>query len=184
MKGNYRLSLGAILTVWCQVFLNNAQSAIAVPASIFQPILQDIRTQLPRGMVMRLPAFVPEVEITTYAVVAGYFSDQGFFRVDLASRPDCGVTACNMGNIFVFRQRNPLDENDGLQDSHTKAITLKPGIRGFYSYYRSGSAGYRHHVSWKQDNLFFEVESRAMSKQQVIDMAISMATEPPIRSAR
>lgn len=183
MKASYLLNFGAILTVSCQVFLNIAQSAIALPASIFQPTLQDIRTQLPKGMVMRLPAFVPDVGTATYAKVAGYFPEQGFFRVDLASEPDCDATACNMGNIFVFRRGNSLGENDGLPDSHTQPITLKPGVRGFYSYYRSGSAGYRHHVSWKQDGLFFEVESRAMSKQQVINTAISMAKEPPIRSA-
>jgi hypothetical protein len=184
MKANYLLNFGAILTVSCQIFLSSAQSAIAVPASIFQPILQDIRTQLPKGMVMRLPANVPDVGATTYAGVSGYFPEQGFFRIDLTSEPDCDATACNMGNIFVFRRGNSLGENDGLPDSRTKLITLKPGVRGFYSYYRSGSAGYRHHVFWKQDGLFFEVESRAMSKQQVINMAISMATEPPIRSAK
>lgn len=184
MKASYLLNLGAILTVSCQVFLNVAQSAIASPASIFQPTLQDIRAQLPKGMVMRLPAFVPQSGTTTYAKVAGYFPEQGLFRVDLASEPDCDATACNMGNIFVSRRGNSLGGNDGLPGSHAKPIALKPGVRGFYSYYRSGSAGYRHHVSWKQDGLFFEIESRNLSKQQVVNMAISMAKEPPIRSAR
>jgi hypothetical protein len=53
----------------------------------------------------------------------------------------------------------------------------------YYFYARSGSAGYRHHVFWKQNGLFFEVQSRALSKQQVINMAISMSKETPIKSA-
>lgn len=90
-----------------------------------------------------------------------------------------------MGNIFVSRG-NPLNDNDSLLENRRQAkpINLTAGIRGFYFYARSGSAGYRHHVFWKQNGLFFEVESRALSKQQVINMAISMAKEPPIKSAR
>ncbi|WP_143855531.1 hypothetical protein [Nostoc sp. 'Peltigera membranacea cyanobiont' 232] len=65
--------------------------------------------------------------------------------------------------------------------SNAKPINLKSGIQGFYFYAR---AGYRHHVFWKQNGLFFEVQSRALSKQQVINMAISMVQESPIRSAK
>lgn len=93
MKAKFWLNSVVILTVLGKVFLNNASSAIAVPAPIFQPILQEIRTQLPRGMVMRLPAFVPDVGITTYVIVSGYFPESGFFRVDFAGRPDCGSTS-------------------------------------------------------------------------------------------
>lgn len=92
-----------------------------------------------------------------------------------------------MGNIFVMRN-NPMKNKyeDGLSESrrNSQSINLQRGIKGFYFYARSGSAGYRHHVLWKQNGLYFEIESRTLSKQQVINMGISMAKESPIRSAR
>ncbi|AVH74422.1 hypothetical protein [Nostoc sp. 'Lobaria pulmonaria (5183) cyanobiont'] len=166
------------------------QLVTAAPAPLFRPVLKDIRSQLPKDMVIRLPAFVPNADIkgvNTYAIVRGYQSEYGggFFAVDFASVPDCSATFCNMGNIFVMRD-NPKDENSGLSEDYrnAKPINLKSGIRGFYFYARSGSAGYRHHVFWKQNGLFFEVQSRALSKQQVINMAISMVQESTIKSAR
>lgn len=160
------------------------QVATAAPAPLFRPVIQSIRNQLPKDMVMRLPSQVPPSDgINTYAVVREYRG--GLFAVNLASRPDCDVTACNMGNIFVSR-KIPIDKNSGLYESQrsAKQFNLQPGVKGYYYYARSGSAGYRHHVFWKQNGLYFEVESRALSKQQVINMAISMTKESPISSRK
>ncbi|MCW5312957.1 hypothetical protein GTQ43_03555 [Nostoc sp. KVJ3] len=190
MKVRILLLFGISLAIFGGSSFSNPQLVTAVPAPLFKPILKDIPNQLPRDMVIRLPSSVPEAGIegvNTYAIVRGYQNEYqgGMFGVDFASRNDCSVTACNMGNIFVSRG-NPLNENDSLLENRRQAkpINLKAGIRGFYFYARSGSAGYRHHVFWEQNGLFFEVESRALSKQQVINMAISMANEPPIKSAR
>jgi hypothetical protein len=109
------LVFGGISAAIFGVSVSNIQMVIAAPAPLFKPVIKDIRNQLPKDMVVRLPAFVPDAEIKTYAVVRGYqgeYSD-GFFAVDFASSPDCSVTACNLGNIFVMRS-NPLKGEDGL----------------------------------------------------------------------
>jgi hypothetical protein len=51
------------------------QLVTAAPALLFRPVLKDIRSQLPKDMVIRLPAFVPNADIkgvNTYARVRGY----------------------------------------------------------------------------------------------------------------
>jgi hypothetical protein len=168
--------------------LTRMQSAEAEPAPMFRPILRDIQNQIPKGMVMRLPASIPNNGMKLYPIVPREKSDflgDDAFVIGLASTPNCDATACNIGNLAVSR-RNHSYSSELLQESRQNGepITLKKGIRGFYFYKRAGSAGYRWEVVWEQNGMVFEVDFRRMSRKQVIDVAISMANESPIRSAR
>jgi len=191
MKRPSLLSLTMSLTILGTSLLTQIKSTIAVPAPIFQPILQDIRNQLPLNMVIRLPDYLPEVTtegIKIYAQVRQYSEgyEGGYTGVDFAAHPDCTTTSCGLGHIFVSREEPYQHENNEISENYhqAKPINLKQGVKGYYFYARGGSSGYRHHVIWKQNGLFFEVDFRGLSKEQVIDIAKSMAKESPIRSAR
>ncbi len=59
MKRSSLFSLMTSLAILSVGTLTRNQSAMAEPASIFRPLLRDIQAQLPRDMVMRLPASIP-----------------------------------------------------------------------------------------------------------------------------
>ena len=99
MKG--RSFLGSMLscTVLVVYCLAKPQTANAELASIFRPILTEIKTQLPRGWVMRLPSMVNISDDPLYAKVVTTSSEH--FAIFLNSQPDCGARFCQFGIITV-----------------------------------------------------------------------------------
>ena len=97
-----------------------------------------------------------------------------------------------MGYIATFRPSS--DYSDIVQSlgderyRRTSSITLREGIRGTYVYAdpRGVSSGPFSVVIWNQNGQTFIVSLpfSQQEKQKIINMAISMANEPPIRSIR
>lgn len=201
----------------------------AAPASIFTPIIRDIKNQVPRGWVMRLPSSVNLSNTKLYPQVITDIP--GEFAVWLNSRPNCMDRSCQFGVIAVaknseyadnlrskhifsrtnmqrvraIRQRNSQTRTESeiklLLSSEMAVlertpITLKPGIQGVFILRNGGGASTPPslHVFWKQDGLNYRATIKGgfdydrgvviqSQKSALIDLAISMAKESPIKSA-
>lgn len=197
MKRTLLLSFSVSLAVLGVGLLTKMQSTPAEPAPVFQPILSDIRNQLPKGTEIRLPSTLPtfnrsllskafsdiSVDGTIYPYVN---STEEVVEVHLALTPNCASSdrsdQCTIGGIGVFKSRTPKfwpPKGDNLTP-----VDLGNGISGFYLTRGSGHNTLRY-VFWKQNGLEFALGSAAfaMSQQQIIDTAISAVNEPPITSA-
>ena len=165
------------------------QSVSAEPASIFRPILRDIQNQLPRGMVMRLPASIPNPPsgIPGYrpAIISSNNREGGSLAIILVTSncPETRLVAvCDTGRIFVERRNSNTNQRLRKNQQQGSSISLKTGVRGFYRSYIQATRGKMHEIIWEQDGMIFGVMSRSMSQEQVINVAISMANEPSIKT--
>lgn len=210
-------------------YLTQSQTVNAAPASIFTPILRDIKNQIQRGWVMRLPSSVNFSNIKLYPQVITTIP--GEFAVWLNSRPNCMDRSCQFGVIAVAKnseyadnlRSKPIFSKTDLQrirairqrGSQTRTeseikllissdmavlertlITLKPGIQGVFILQNGGGASTPPslHVLWKQDGLNYRATIKGgfdydrsvaiqSQKSALINLAISMAKESPIKSA-
>jgi hypothetical protein len=209
-------------------YLTKPQTVNAAPASIFTPIIRDIKNQIPRGWVMRLPASVNLSNTKLYPQVITTIP--GEFAVFLNSQPNCMTRSCYFGVIAVakdseyanslrskhifsktymqrvraIRQRDSktwtesdmklLNNSDMIVLERT-AISLKQGIEGVFIVQNGGGASTPPslHVLWKQDGLNYRASVGCIldrnynvppsQKSALINLAISMAKESPIKSA-
>jgi hypothetical protein len=173
MNKRLLLSFGISFAILGFGSFTKLQFANAAPAPIFQPLIRDIRNQLPRGMIMRLPAFLPPSSTKLYPSID---SGDGYFTVVLGSQPGCNFNACLTGSISVARPNS--DPGNDWQNG--TPVTLGSRIRGFYSSYSTMSGGETRSITWEQNGMIFDVSSRLMSRRQLIDIATSMTNEPPI----
>ncbi|MCW6051367.1 hypothetical protein K4039_15035 [Lyngbya sp. CCAP 1446/10] len=210
-------------------YLTKPQIVNAAPASIFTPIIREVKNQIPRGWVMRLPSSVDISNTKLYPQVITTIP--GEFAVWLNSRPNCMDRSCQFGVIAVaknseyadnlrskhifsktslqrvkaIRQRNyqtrtesesTLLNNSEMAVLERTSITLKPGIQGVFIVQNGGGASTPPslHVFWKQDGLNYRATIKGgldydrsvviqSQKSALINLAISMAKESPIKSA-
>lgn len=209
-------------------YLTKPQTVNAAPASMFTPILRDIKNQIPRGLVMRLPSNVNISNIKLYPEVIADSPRE--FAVRLNSQPNCMTRSCYFGVIAVakdskyadnlrskhifsktymqkiraIRQRDPQTRTESdikLLISSEMAvlertpITLKPGIKGVFIVQNGGGASTPPslHVLWKQDGLNYQASVGCIldrndnvtpnQKSALVNLAISMTKESPIKSA-
>jgi hypothetical protein len=170
------------------------QSAMAEPAPIFRPMLRDIQTQLPRGMVMRLPASLPyrSLPASYNNTLYPYLSSRGGeLSIALYYRSKCRANACFAGIFSVSNvdPDRPILEILGKSASCANAafVNIKPGIKGVYTNNRCGGSGEgTQTILWEQNGLIFEATLRAAAniKKELLEVATSMADEPPIQSVR
>jgi tetratricopeptide (TPR) repeat protein len=169
------------------------QPANAAPAPAFRPILQSVQNQLSEGMVMRLPAFLyvyggPGMKQAAYASLAPYQSNT--LRVKVTAQPNCQANACSRGYIAVFRSTSEDSHVQFLRSEsrlilHRDPITLAKGVKGTYIFVdiKGGLSNRPYHVVlWEQDGLTFVVSGVLPDKEGMIEIAKSMASEPPILS--
>ena len=88
-------------------YLTKPQTASAAPASIFTPIIRDVKNKIPRGWVMRLPSRVNLSNIKLYPQVITTIPRQ--FAVWLNSRPNCMDRSCQFGVIAVAQDSTYAD---------------------------------------------------------------------------
>jgi hypothetical protein len=187
MKRRSLFSLIVSLAILGVGLLTRNQPAIAEPASIFRPFIRDIQTQLPKGMVMRLPAVIPNPPsgIPGYrpTIIPSNDREGGYFAIVLVTSncPETRLVAvCDTGRIFVERRNSNTSQRLRENQQQGSTINLKTGVRGFYRSYIQPTRGQMNGISWEQDGMIFRVMSRSMSQEQVINVAISMANELPI----
>jgi hypothetical protein len=197
MKRASLLTFSLSLAVLGIGLLSKMQSTPAQPASVFQPILSDIRKQLPQGTEMRLPSTLPTFNRSLLSKAFSDFPVDGniypyvdskneAISVNFGVIPNCGSSAkpnqCAIGGIGVFKSREPKfwpPKGDNITP-----VDLGNGMSGYYLTRGSGQNTLRY-VFWRQNGLQFGLGTAAfaMSKQQIIDTAVSAVNEPPITSA-
>lgn len=176
-------TVGAIMS-WIGVaqgtILLGKGRASAEPAPLFQPIVDDIRNQLPSGLKMRLPADLPAGNIELYPYID---SDSTSFRVNLAFQPNCALPSCTIGGFGVFTQEGskvwpPLGDN-------ITQVDLGKGIRGYYLT-RGQEDNRLRYVFWEQDGLKYAVGAGAfaITQEELVEIAKSMVEEPAITAAQ
>lgn len=171
-----------------------SMDAIAAPDPLFKAIIPSVRRELPQDMVVRLPKLVRNVYkedssyqgkgTKVYATSSQYRPDidRGSYIIMLSRTPDCNTTSCGVGYIAVQRDKPSIHDSSSGAESKDKenVISIRSGLNGYYFYARAGSAGERHNVYWQQNGLYFHLNFRGYTKDEVIKMANSMSTEKAI----
>lgn len=179
----------ALSTTICLLGLTLSNTAIAIPAAPFTPILTAIQAELPNGMVIRLPtqSAMDGVQDALYTSVDPY--EAGIVRINIHSEPTCTQRFCQRGYFSTAKSgiEHPMEAYVKEFEIGRAAITLADGIIGNYI----TVTDIRHPFSiilWKQDQQTYVVSVPTAtgdiqeSRQRLIDFAISMANEPAITS--
>jgi phage tail protein X len=142
--------------------------------------LAEVQKRLPQGLQMRLPATLPNRLKPLHAFVQS--SQEGVF-VYLAINPKCKQPKCSIGGAAVFT--NPGFGYWQRQLAKAKRITLPKGIQGHYLQTGQG-VDVDHYVIWQQEgsNYVLGADNRSASEQELVQIATSMVSEPPIRSTQ
>jgi len=194
MKRISILSLIANLTILGIGAFIKPQPANAEPAPIFRPLIRDIQAQLPRGMVMRLPASIPYRSLPpadSNNTLYPYLSSRGGeLSIQLYYFPECRANSCFAGSFSVSNldtHRVELEKQAKWPCANAASVNIKPGIKGIYTNIRCGGTGEGSQtIFWKQNGLTFSAQLRAAAniKQELLEIATSMANEPPIKSVK
>jgi hypothetical protein len=194
MKRSSLFSLMTSFAILSVGTLTRNQSAMAEPASIFRPLLRDIQAQLPRDMVMRLPASIPYRSLppanSNNTLYPYLYSKNGELGITLYYFPGCRANSCFAGEFSASNSDTRMAELEKQAKwpcANAVSVNIKPGIKGVYTNIRCGGSGDGSQtIFWKQNGLTFSAQLRAADniKQEMLEIATSMANEPPIKSVR
>ena len=149
----------------------------ASPASLFDPVLDDIRRELPDGWQMRLPASLPS-DSELYPFISEATNTK--LVISLGLTPDCTSATCTIGMIGATDAEATLREWPPAGRSVTP-VDLSQGIQGYHLLRGEGDAT-NQLVMWQQDGLVYGIITLAdaLSQEQLVAIARSMASESPI----
>ncbi|NJO74456.1 MAG: hypothetical protein HC833_12265 [Leptolyngbyaceae cyanobacterium RM1_406_9] len=153
--------------------------ANAAPDPLFTSVLEEIRRELPDGWSMRLPATIPSAE-ELYPYVR---SDNNQLTVNLSISPDCPTSqnpaSCTIGVLGV----SEASEDFFPTGDNISSVDLGNRIQG-YHFTRGDGNEMNRFVVWQQDGLAYGIATLAsvLAQEELVAIASSMATEPPITS--
>ncbi|MEM1253950.1 MAG: hypothetical protein AAGI69_16085 [Cyanobacteria bacterium P01_H01_bin.21] len=152
--------------------------AMAAPADIFNPLLSDIRQQLPPGTNLRLPAYFPASSLTLYPHIE---ADERGFRVNITADPNCGVSSCALGSIGILSETESWPPTADT----VAPISLPSGLEGYHLSWGQGWLK-SHTIVWRQDGQIYGAGTlaSAVDTEELVAIAESMIREQPINSAR
>jgi len=176
------------LTILGTSLISQIKSTLATPAPIFRPI-DEIQKKLPKDMIIRLPAYVPTVGNKLYPF---FTSKNKTASIILHSSPtqsykECEETGNCIGLMISVYKPNSLEVRelkDRMKRFHTENIVLKSKVRAIYGFEVFESHIVDKSVIWEQDGFIFYISSGRFSREQIINIAKSMAQEPPIKARR
>ncbi|MEO1094081.1 MAG: hypothetical protein AAFX01_04175 [Cyanobacteria bacterium J06638_28] len=175
-----RLRLRDVLWLGTLLFPLAAQAA---PAPLFDAILPDIQRQLPDGLQMRLPSYVPELPEPLYPSVD--VEDAGLV-VYVSPDPDCdrGVQpdCMTVGGVAILHPAAFADWQQHHEDELTP-VMLSNNIPGRYLTIDYGEGeGERRYVAWQQDQTGYVLGAFAegISQDEFLRVANSMVESDPI----
>ncbi len=194
IKRRCQLSLIVSLAILSVGTLTINSLVMAEPAPIFRAFIRDIQTQLPRGMVMRLPTSIPYRSLppadSNNTLYPYLYSKNGELGITLYYSPGCRANSCFAGEFIVSKldeYKSKLETIAKWSCANTVSVNIKPGIQGVYTNIRCGGTGDGSQtIFWEQNGLIFSAQLRAAAniKQELLEIATSMANEPPIKSAQ
>lgn len=168
--------------------LGNVMDGFARPAPVFQPHLEQIRQELPPDYIMRLPAEIllggpGHLHPNDLIVKVLPTSSPARMTVSLFTC-ERGPYPCLVGSISAESATSSNAQRElNRHEAMNTPITLANGVIG---YFREGSSltppSDFSSVMWEQDGMIYTVSFLASERQNILYMARSMATEPPILS--
>jgi hypothetical protein len=182
-SGNISMKLKALFTGLVSLTVLGCgwlavEGAIAKPAPVFRPLIDDIRRQLPKGLKMRLPSSMPATGIQLYPFIE---SDGKVFKINMGIKPDCAASAnsssCTVGVLAVLSP--PNSKSWPPTDKDISPVHLRGGIHGYYLVKSGGKS-----IFWEQEGLRYAVAvaGNAVSQRQLLKVVNSMVSQPAIAS--
>ncbi|MEO0542118.1 MAG: hypothetical protein AAFZ80_14810 [Cyanobacteria bacterium P01_A01_bin.105] len=149
--------------------------ALAAPAPVFEPVLDELVAALPEGWGIRLPTSVT-AEMALYPYIDPVMTTYGSVFVGLSTEPDCTAGDCVGALILV---RLPMDDWPPSDEEMT-TVDLGNGIEGYAALTPEGQQ-----LRWLQDDLLYVLVHQldVISAANGLAMATSMISEPPITAA-
>ncbi|MBW4564571.1 MAG: DUF4367 domain-containing protein [Mojavia pulchra JT2-VF2] len=166
------MGIGVGLLLW-------SAPAIAEPAPVIRPLLNDIHHKLPKDLLVRLPASLPDGSTQLYPYLD---SNKQGLRIMFGTTPDCGKSKapnhCTIGGLGIF----PQDfQGWQLQSDNLTPIDIGNGIQG-YTFTRGQGRSTNRLITWEQDGVRYVIGAieAVVSQNDLLKIARSMVTEPPI----
>ena len=162
-----------------------APSATASPADVFTPQLNQIRSQLPADVSIRLPSTIQLANADTQNLLVQIYSSEAQAEITVALFTcDEGPTSCLVGTISAAAPSDNAQREFISHQAMATPITLAPEIQGFL---REGDRQTPpspfSSVMWRQDNTLYTLSFRSSERPNLLRMAHLMATEPePLRA--
>ena len=156
--------------------------AIAEPAPILRPLLNDIRRELPKDLLIRLPASLPDSSTELYPYLD---SDNHRLSILFGTTPDCATSKhpnqCTIGGLGIF-----LRDFEGWRSKADRMtpINIGNGIQG-HTFTRGKGRSTNRLITWEQEGVRYVVGAieALTSQDELLAIAQSMVTEPPITPA-
>ena len=199
----YKLFINTLIPFVVVFNLFYTRQSQAEPSPIFEPIMGNIKTRLPSGLKMRLPASV--ATSTPNSTLYSFLPDDDsklridlddikmyFFTVLIADSPNCSeqknIEDCLVAAVGVTEDpiESQAELNALLTDNEEDITTIEfsEEIEGFYF-----EESELQIIVWRQNKMAHLLMSKkcpsdrdCISKQQLTDMAQSAAKEPAIAS--
>jgi hypothetical protein len=151
--------------------------ANAAPAPLFDSVLNEIRQELPPGWQFRLPPTLPG-EGNLYPFISEATDTK--LVISLGVTPDCDAMNCTVGMIGATNEVSAL-ESWPPEGRDRTTVSVTDEIQGYHFLQGDGQSAVQF-VMWQQDGLEYAIATLAdaLSKDELVAIARSMATEAPI----
>ena len=171
LKNSWRLA--GLIPLISGVVLSSSQ-AVAAPAPLFEPLINDIRQQLPQGASLRLPAYLPDSPIELFPY---FVSDDAGFRVNITAIRNCQLSSCALVAVGVLAETSSWPP----QADTVSPISVTPDLDGYHLTWGEG-AQKSHNIVWRQDGQIYGVGGLDIvaTTEDLVAIARSMASEQPI----
>lgn len=155
--------------------LTTLTSALAAPAPVFEPVLDDLVAALPEGWDIRLPAAV-NAKTELYPHINPLMTTYGSIFLGLSTEPGCTEGDCIGAMILVSL---PTYDWPPTYEG-TTAIELGNSVQGYAILSAEGTQ-----IRWRQDDLEYVLVHQfdVISEADGLAMAQSTVGEPPLTAA-
>lgn len=182
----YLLSVSIIVSV-----VSHAWRVVATPAAVFTPHLERIQRSLPPDWSMRLPAkillggpadeeFIEQLTIKLFSSTSPPGFTIGLFSCTNGPQP------CLVGSFAVDSRSSFTAQQEFKRHLAAAApIRLADGVRGYFleGTVRQPTSIFSS-VMWEQDGFYYTASFLVDERQNLLNMAASMAKNQPIRASR
>lgn len=181
----YLLLVSVIVSIF-----SDSWRVVAAPATVFTPHLERIQRALPPDLAIRLPTkillggpadeeFVEQLTVKLFSSTSPPGLTIGLFSCTNGPQP------CLVGSFAVDSRTSLVAQQEYKRHVAAAApIRLADGVRGYLleGTFRQPPAIFSS-VMWEQDGFYYTASFLVDERQNLLNMAASMANNPLIRSA-